>query len=358
VKLRGSDAFKEREGQHSVVGFNPFSRRVFYGSRSRLARWLREPRASARRLNARDHLLHEVLFAVHDYLHVWAYLAIDALEPGLGLGTAPITAERFEDLMFGHILSEAVATAGLDYWYLSTISLDDVVPLGSAMRRPLTVDFHERDAAELRRHNPTLDVQSPAFLGVLTRLYGEGVIEGFAPADLDRSPILSRWLEHELSYSRVQRAGIREWLRYLAGDARLGPADAAAPIDLRPAWRRRLTERLSALLWEKVHDDVVHLFPRRRASPWRSPASRPTHYRYLNERVVPFDPRRTAAGSFRWFAWQRLSSFELASVPRAGLRLVDVVIDREDPELVDFIVRGARRVPAVRGEIRDLFMPN
>jgi hypothetical protein len=68
----------------------------------------------------------------------------------------------FEDLIFCHLLTEAVAVAGLDYWYLSCVELNDVVDLGTTVRN-LTIPYHERQRAEVRRFCPSLEVQTPEF---------------------------------------------------------------------------------------------------------------------------------------------------------------------------------------------------
>ncbi|MGZ3697660.1 MAG: hypothetical protein ACXVCH_06165, partial [Bdellovibrionota bacterium] len=65
----------------SVVGFNPQRSSVYYARKSYFAEWLEQPRRSTRELNEQDYLVREVLFAVHDYLHAWAYLAIRELTP-------------------------------------------------------------------------------------------------------------------------------------------------------------------------------------------------------------------------------------------------------------------------------------
>jgi hypothetical protein len=154
----------ERAIPMSVVGFNPFNGTIYYGARSFLARWLREPHASARLHNEGDYLVRELLFAVHDYLHAWSVALIRELAPELGYGSTPIIREQIDRLAFCHLLTEAVATCGLDYWYLSTLELDDVVPIGS-LTTGLTISYHERFLPEYRRFHPEFRVQDPEFFG-------------------------------------------------------------------------------------------------------------------------------------------------------------------------------------------------
>jgi hypothetical protein len=342
----------------SVVGFNPFRRRVFYGATSRLAGFLRAPAASSRLLNAGDFLVSELLFGVHDYLHAWSYLAIAALAPELGLGTAPITTGNLEDLAFAHIVTEAAATVGLDYWYLCTVDLNDVAPIGTRHRGGLTVSYHERDLAELRRFDPTLRVQEAPFFARLVATYCLGAFDGFGAADLDRSPLLLRWMKHELSYARVQRAGIRAWLAFLGGlDA---GGDLARPLAHGARWKRRLVADLGALLWEKVKGDVLHVFPAgalddRRA--WRSAADAPLDYRFLDARLAP-PVGDVVPETFRWLAWQMACAHALPSVDRRGLALLGAAIAQEDPDAVAFVLRGARPVKVAGAAVRDVYFPN
>src|SRR5207237_1319288 len=83
-------------------------------ARSPLAEWLDDPAQGVRELNQDDALLTEVLFAVHDYLHVWAYHLVRDAVPDLGFGRPPASEAELEDHVFCHLLTEAVATVGLD----------------------------------------------------------------------------------------------------------------------------------------------------------------------------------------------------------------------------------------------------
>jgi hypothetical protein len=144
---------------HGVTGFNPLRYEVYYGRISQLARWLADPFAASRELNARDQLVHEVLLAVHDYLHCWAVQAIRDLAPELGYGAGALAADSLEAAAFCHLLTEAVATVGLDYWYLSVVDLNAVCDLATT-KSTLTTSYRELDAAEFRRADPHLVVQT------------------------------------------------------------------------------------------------------------------------------------------------------------------------------------------------------
>lgn len=342
----------------SAVGFNPLRRTVLYGVRSRFAAWLRAPRASARRHNQGDHLLHEVLFAVHDYLHAWAYLAIGHLAPEIGLTTAPLGADNLDTMAFCHLLTEAVATVGLDYWYLCTLSLDEVCPIGGALPAGLTTRYHERQLAEMRRHHPALEVQRPAFLGWLLGGYCGGALPGFDRRDLARSPQLDAWLAHELSYGRVQRELIRAWLAHLAPvPIALDARALRAPVAADAPWQRRLCDTMARLLWEKVKCGVMHRFRRGPALDrvWRSPRDRAPDFRFANAHAVPFTGSVTDA-SFRYWAYQTIAARPFARVDRRARDLLDPAFDRRDPELVTWLLRGTRPLPDAFGA-RDLMLP-
>ena len=115
----------------SLSGFNPLTRSVFYAAKSSMADWLLDPYGPSRAHNFRDRLVREVLMAAHDYLHIWAYGVVRDVCPGLGLGTRAITRARLDDFVFAHLLTEAAATVGLDYWYLGCVNLNQVCDVGT-----------------------------------------------------------------------------------------------------------------------------------------------------------------------------------------------------------------------------------
>ena len=108
----------------TLAGFNPFLRSLFYANNSALSRWLAGPYGSARDYNEGDHLVREVLFAVHDYLHCWSAAAIAVLAPRSRFDTGPILRDNLEDFVYCHLLTEAAATAGLDLGDARLVSND------------------------------------------------------------------------------------------------------------------------------------------------------------------------------------------------------------------------------------------
>jgi len=153
-----------------------------------LARWLRNPAGSARDYNEDDLLVHEVFFAVHDYLHVWTAQPLRELVPEQRLGRSPLAERDHEGLAFLQLVTEAAATVGLDYWCLSTFDINDVVPIGTT-HHLLATQYCERDLEEYRRANRPFVVQTPAFFAELARFYCTGELTGFDVNDLRRSPM-------------------------------------------------------------------------------------------------------------------------------------------------------------------------
>ncbi len=350
----------ERAIPVSTVGFNPFRQEIHYGAISRMATWLRNPDGPARELNDRDLLVREVLFAVHDYLHCWAVRAVIELAPQLDFSTGPI-AERYEDYVFCHLLTEAVATVGLDYWYLSQRELNRVCDLGSAVRC-LTTSYREADASEYRRFDPGFSVARPGFFADMATFYCTGEWTGFDAEDLRRSAMLRRWLEHELSYGSTQREYTRMWLSYLAG-AEPPRSRLAAPVAHDAPWQTQLIDSLGAMLWQLVVDDDP---PALSATvdpddTWRSPGPR-LDYRFVNvnalsdgESAIGLDdaPKKSTA----YLCHQLLSQHSFAKTERP-IRLALAALAREgNAALIGLLLAGRDRLPA-RDEPRDLLFLN
>lgn len=240
------------------LGWNPFRREIYIGRESLSAALLREPGPDLRDHNEGDLLLPELMFVVHDYLHIWASDQIRQLRPELDFGTASLSADKLEDQAFALLVTEAAATVGLDYWWLSHVSLAQRLDVGSRFAT-LTVSYQTRHVAEYRRFCPELEAQAPAFFEQIARFYGDGIFPGFSVEDIKRSPLTLGWLRHEISYGAVQRKNARSWLAHLAGPT-LRPApglDLSRPFDCEIPWRQQLMRELGERLWELVKSDAV-----------------------------------------------------------------------------------------------------
>jgi hypothetical protein len=363
---RGVDSrWKYQEVIESRVdGFNPLYGAVFVGTHSRVDRWIAHRHESARPFNEGDELVPEALFCVHDYLHAWAYQWIDRLQPGLGFGRSPITRRNFEDMVFCHILSEAVATVGLDYWYLATVDLNRVVPIGT-VQRGLTASYREELIEEYRRFNPTLNVQHPSFLGQLTRFYCDGVFRGFDIRDLQHSPAIQAWLTHELTYGRLQRRYCREWFAYLsAEDIQLSPEQLDGAIDDTAGWKKPLVAALGEQLWSKVKRNEMcspgaHLDPK---EVWKAPQRRSPDFRFLNlNRCDPVSKNSAKALSedaFDFLMRQYVARFDRGAFPAEALGVFSLIRQERDFAIGERLLRGIKRLPVAREEPRDLFLYN
>lgn len=348
----------------TLSGFNPFQGVIFTGRNSSLSSWLEQPHASARRLNFEDRLVDEVLFAAHDYLHIWSYRWIARLWPELGFGEAQIGPGNFEDMVFCHLLSEAVATVGLDYWYLSCVDLGDVVPIGSA-KRGLTVSYREKFADEYRVFSEGFEVQSESFFQLIARFYCTGRFPGFSAEDLQLSPVLRGWLMHELRYGELQREYAREWFAYLSGGrVRLSPRRLSSAVAHESPKHEHLIREIGALLWAKVkqHDLADSGFRFDPSRLWSSEGSRDLRFQFLNLNSVglPSAARRSRlpGRSTNYLASQYLARLDYGAFPKDGHPIFGLVLRTGDLALAESLLGSFPRVEPGSCEPRELFLYN
>jgi hypothetical protein len=363
---RGIDArwYYERLVPVKLGGFNAASGSVYYPVKSFMARWLREPESSTRKHNENDVLVLEVLFAVHDYLHVWAYRAINELNPSLGFGIGEVTRANLEDFVFCHLVSEAVATVGLDYWYLCTSSLNEVCDIGSNLDRGLTVGYHERFSREYERYAPGLRVQRKEFLASLANFYCTGIFHGVEERALRESPLILKWLDHELRYGQSQRRYARQWLAFLSKEPLSHDAGAlAAPVAAGRKWQRRTLRALGELLWDKVKNDRLdELAFRFGGRGWSSPRRRPADFRFVNLNWFPSidaalrAPSSPDPESETYRLYQLVSRFDFGHCDSALVDAVPVLLRSGDLDLTERLLGAQRRVPRCKGEPRDLLL--
>lgn len=243
---------------HNISGFNPFENSIYISKNSAIARWIGNDFKSFRKFNFRDQLMSEFLFLFHDYLHIWAYQWISKLAPSVGFGKRAVNAKNFEDFVFCHLITEAVATVGLDYWYLSTFDFSKTIGLGTTVRH-LTVDYHTKYDEEFKRFNPEFNSQRPEFFSFIAKFYCSGVFNGFDKKTVLQSPAALMWLDHEISYSNLQRIYSREWINTLSDSGKkLSEKELESPVDCRQKWKVDLIRNLGQLLWEKVRGGIPH----------------------------------------------------------------------------------------------------
>lgn len=276
--------FYEEHLPAPVGGFNPALGTLYYGRVSNFATWLKDKKGSARKYNFEDNLMHEVLFSVHDYFHLWAYRAIHHLMPELKMGTGEVTLENFEDYVYLHLLSETVATIGLDFWYLSQIDLNSVVSIGTKATT-LTTKFYKSQLAEFQKFNANFDPYQISFFATLDDLYCYAKVKGFSGTTLERSPAILGWMKHEYKYGEVQRQLTRQWINFLSAKNIIPHGfDLTAPLKPGGKWRKELRDQVGKLLWKKVINGIAADFaaiPQEKV--WTPPSnSQVIDYRFFN----------------------------------------------------------------------------
>lgn len=344
-----------------MVGFAPASGAIYHAASSATAAWLAEPGASARRFNEKDRLVREVLFGVHDYLHNLAYRAIAHHHPELDFGTGALAPDTLELHAFLHLLTEAVATVGLDYWYLCAFDLDQRLHIGTGLRS-LTVSYRVEDEAEYGRFAPGFTAQEPEFLARLCEFYCTGAFEGFDLDDARQSPRLMSWLTHELAYGAQQRRYTRQWLAYLAdGDVRLDARTLAAPVACDAPWQRALMDAMGHALWAFVKHGQPPLGVGR-AAPWTAPRTRVPDFRFAN--LAAFDLEQIAHEAAAGFHTQQsiafafdqyVSAFDYRAFDPDLRALIPDLRRRGDLQLALRLFRREQRLAPEAAPPRDLF---
>jgi hypothetical protein len=351
----------------SVEGFNPTTSTIFVAEKSSLSSWLGDPYSSGRWYNQKDRLVQRLMFATHDYLHVWSYLMINELMPELEFGTAEITDDNFEDFAFCHLLTEAVATVGVDYWFLSTTDINSICDVGTDVKS-LTANYREADHAEYERWNANFEVQSPAFLENLAEFYCKGgAFFGVFVRGLERNPKTFNWLNHEMSYGETQRAYIRQWLLHLAHrPLQNPPRQINAPVACDKPWQKNLTAELAQNLWRKVKEDEIQSpsFRFDPAATWKAPSEKGADFRFTNiNRATEEELFSVAQGAnsdtnFAHLFYQYVSTFEHELFDRELIKLFPFLLQKKDFGLVKHLFRGQKRLQASPAEPRDLFILN
>jgi len=353
------------EVQENLTGFNPLRSTVYVARHSYLDAWLSHRAESVRRYNPpSNRLIHEALFLVHDYLHVWAFNWLRKLAPAMRVGEKPITRNTIEDFVFCHLVTEAAATVGLDYWYMCATDTEALCPAGVNFEG-LTVTYRLANEREYRRFCPGFAAQIPDFFDRIALFYCTGEFVGFGRRDLQRSPALHQWLSHELSYGERQRMYVRQWYAYLArDDIRYTDRQLRAKVDAARPWQKRLITELGRLLWDKIKNDVVHP-PGRNIDPdgcWKSHRRTPD-YRFTNYNVA----RRKDPGyrgdphdddSFRYWLGQFIVQHDYGALEEEFFPILARLRDRRDVALVRYLFQKRPRLRPIQGEPRDLFFLN
>lgn len=337
-----------------------------YAEKSQLALWLNNPQSSVRAHNIGDRLTKEVLFAVHDYLHIWAYQAINELMPKLGFGHAEITPDNFEDFVFCHLLTETVATVGLDYWYLSQTDLSQTLSILTSTGQ-LTTAYNKNFPKEMAQLNLSFEVYDPSFFTRLATFYTSGVFTGIELQHLKKSPAIWKWMEQELLYGEKQRGYTRTWLNYLSGQTCFKTEKKLdRAVSLKEKWKLQLIESLGKLLWQKiVLNEKIHFSKNLISLNWQKPQhkSEVIDYRFFNLNSVKgnfwefIENNHTHAKSFDYLFWQILFKYTATEVTAETLELLKKCDVARDLHLMKFLLQKITPMKASEN-IEALFLPN
>jgi hypothetical protein len=348
-----------------MTGFNPLRSTVYVARHSYLEKWLTHRSEGVRTYNPpTNRLIHEVLFLVHDYLHVWAFNWIRRLVPALRVGERPITRDNIEDFVFCHLVTEAVATVGLDYWYMCALDAERLCPAGVTFEG-LTVSYKLANEREYRRFDPEFEAQTPRFFEKIAAFYCTGAFPGFGKRDLYRSPVVYEWLSHELGYGERQRVYVRQWYAYLSrDDIRYTDKDLKSRVDTSQPWKRRVVAETGRLLWDKVKHGNLHS-PGLNIDPDRSWTSgkKALDYRFTNynaiKRVDPGYRGDPGDGeNFKYWLNQFIVQHDYGELDDEFLGILALVREKRDPALVRYLFKNRSRLRPERGEPRDLFFLN
>lgn len=133
-------------------------------------------------------------WTVHDILHIFFYdFAYIASGRNKNLF---LDQNRFYEI---HLASEAFAVLALDYFFLSR-----------KQNKTITIDFYEKDWVEFSEINPKLPYfKSDRFIKALTQAYLSGDFDLFKIKKPTKK--YKSWINHEVSYSKKQRAYVTQW---------------------------------------------------------------------------------------------------------------------------------------------------
>lgn len=153
---------------------------------------------------------------------------------------------------------------------------------------------------------------------------------------MKRSPLLYKWLEHELSYGATQRRITRSWFGFLRGDTG-ATDDSPVEVHLNHA---PLIEKVGQSLWRLIKEGTNDLGTETwsRGTPGRTRHHAPD-FRFLN--LVKLDERNWKSGeweksgeSFCYFVYQLVSRIPYDAFPRKRAGYIPWLVEQRDPGLV------------------------
>jgi hypothetical protein len=366
--FRGVDQAWKDEGiiPVSIAGFNPYASAGLIAKKSALNDWLKNPSQSARTYNSSDRLVKQALFFAHDYLHTWAIAKIRELaQAEFSYGVDSIHKKNIEDYVFCHLLTEAVATVGLDYWFLSQVKLNEVCPVGTRVRC-LTIGYHSDYDQEIWKFNSGMRINHPAFFEFMARFYCDGIFSGFKIDDLDQSPILMNWIDHEVMYGEKQREYARLWFSYLSKE---GPeAFSNKPeraLLIKKPWQNKLILEMGEALWLATRSSFMIAAAFDSSRLWQYADKRAPDPRFSN--LLHYDLKTMLKSASKgpdqdekltYLAYQYVSQFELKKCALKIQNQVPDLIEKKDFKKLERMLKGIPKVPRSQAEPAHLLVLN
>lgn len=343
------DGFIEKKA--NLSGFNPFDNAIFFPRNSKLDLWLNSKDRDIRKYNFRDRLVEEFFTALHDYLHVWSYQWIAELCPEIGFGKDPVHEKNLEDFAFCHLVSEAVATVGLDYWYLCANDIQKLLNVGSNFET-LTVFYHVRDDEEFRIFNPNFNSQTKKFFKELFKFYCNGEFYGFDLSSVIQSPKTLRWLQHEVVYGQSQRIYSREWMIALSDQGlNFNQSKLASKFAFKEKWKIKLVDSLSELLWEKIIHDKPNFAPRKLRHPY------PKKPKFLNPKMMNLNKISLQGTSdFEFHYYQQLARCDFGGMDQKQKSFLTLLKNSNNIELCIDYLKDFKKIKPASKEPLYLFM--
>ncbi len=325
-----------RRFQH---GFNPFGGKLYVSHNSELFSAMTRKRMPEGR-GSRRRLATESLFLVHDYLHLWSMMEADAfMRETLGKGLESLNSPHSADeLALLLILSEVVATVGLDYWTLMEIEFGRWMDL-SQMDFSLTITLSPDRIARIRERLPGFSVARESLFMEIAEFYLSGEMSGLDLGDVQASDPLREYAVHELQYGELQRAYARRWVSQIWQRIRMDENDSS-PMQWRSQWQRDLAGHLGRRLWSLVKGDLPQP-PHQLGFPLIGlPAIGSGEHRSMDPRLICIEKFESLGGPgflqrFPDALEIVLANIELASLP-----------GELQERLIDFCKKGDRELSA------------
>jgi hypothetical protein len=307
----------------NLTGFNPLTFRVYLPEISFIAAYLGKGKCDEPLRPA--WLDYELLYAVHDYIHVRVMEEAAAFFPSHLLDPDHRGARRL--LLYCLCLSEVAATVGLDYWYLSRAD----------MIKPLTTSYRAN------KSKSALDksVLNKDFFRMVARLYLPPEVEFGKPAL--NNLLASEWWPRETRQARRFVSLMSESLQV---------SDKNQPQeDL--GYLTRFADFINDWVWELFVDGNLSLL-----DPTANNVENP-FYDYFNKVDRRFDPRNTNIRSraslfsivdgvtppidrveFSYYAAQIISGLSWSSVSLTHSEFENIVSDADVQRLRELCKLG------------------